>query len=169
MFRSTKISIVALLTAMLMVACSGLSSSINASSGLLDVPVVASNPVALQSSSSTPASLETYQATLEQIYAGVNPSVVNVEVVESATSSSSSFQTPGSPFDFGGPGAQLQQRALGSGFVWDNQGHIVTNNHVVDGASKITVTFSNGTTAVAKLVGADPNSDLAVINGLEPG
>jgi serine protease Do len=59
-----------------------------------------------------------------------------------------------------GPG---QQTALGSGFVWDTAGHIVTNNHVVDGATQISVTFADGTTASAKLVGADPDSDLAVI------
>ena len=51
----------------------------------------------------------------------------------------------------------------GSGFVWDAQGHIVTNNHVVENASSITVIFSDGTTASAELVGADPGSDLAVI------
>jgi 2-alkenal reductase len=47
--------------------------------------------------------------------------------------------------------------------VWDAQGHIVTNNHVIDSADQITVTFSDGTTVDAKLVGADPRSDLAVI------
>jgi 2-alkenal reductase len=55
------------------------------------------------------------------------------------------------------------QRALGSGFVWDASGHIVTNNHVVEGASRILVTFAGGSTVEAKLVGADPQSDLAVI------
>lgn len=51
----------------------------------------------------------------------------------------------------------------GSGFVWDTKGHIVTNNHVVGGASRITVTFADGNQATAKLVGADPDSDLAVV------
>jgi len=53
--------------------------------------------------------------------------------------------------------------ALGSGFVWDTQGDIVTNNHVISGASSMTVTFSDGTTVDASLVGADADSDLAVI------
>jgi 2-alkenal reductase len=52
---------------------------------------------------------------------------------------------------------------LGSGFVWDTQGHIITNNHVVDGASKVQVTFSDGMTVDAKVVGTDPNADLAVL------
>ena len=53
--------------------------------------------------------------------------------------------------------------AEGSGFIWDTAGHIVTNNHVVDGAAKISVIFSDGTSYDAKLVGTDPNNDLAVI------
>jgi S1-C subfamily serine protease len=51
----------------------------------------------------------------------------------------------------------------GTGFVWDDLGHIVTNNHVIDNATKITVTYSDGITRNATLVGADPDSDLAVI------
>ncbi len=56
-----------------------------------------------------------------------------------------------------------QQRSQGSGFVWDKQGHIVTNNHVVDGAEKVTVTFADGLTLEAEVIGRDPESDLAVI------
>ena len=52
--------------------------------------------------------------------------------------------------------------ALGSGFVYDNQGHIVTNNHVVSGANKIEVTFVDGNTYSAKVIGGDPYTDLAV-------
>ena len=51
----------------------------------------------------------------------------------------------------------------GSGFVFDDQGHILTNNHVVDGSEKITVSFNDGTEAAAKVVGTDPKSDVAVI------
>ena len=51
----------------------------------------------------------------------------------------------------------------GSGFVFDDQGHILTNNHVVEGAEKITVTFNDGIEASAKVVGTDPQSDVAVI------
>jgi 2-alkenal reductase len=102
------------------------------------------------------------QSTLEQIYNQVSPSVVYIDVLTSGSSSTSLQLPPGHPF-FGSPAQQVPSEAQGSGFVWDTQGHIVTNNHVVSGASKITVTFSNGTTADATLVGADPNSDLAVI------
>lgn len=51
----------------------------------------------------------------------------------------------------------------GSGFVWDEKGHIVTNNHVIEDAERIVVHFVDDTTAEAELVGADADSDLAVV------
>jgi 2-alkenal reductase len=83
------------------------------------------------------------------IYDQVNLSVVMIEVVTGRT-------TPGLPLD-------PRQQGMGSGFVWDTQGYIVTNNHVVEGASQISVTFADGTIVPGKLVGADPHSDLAVV------
>ena len=56
-----------------------------------------------------------------------------------------------------------QGTATGSGFVYDTQGRIVTNDHVIDGANRVTVTFINGTIVPATIVGADPYSDIAVI------
>jgi serine protease Do len=108
--------------------------------------------------------LAAYQGTLEQIYTQVNPSVVNIDISQSA----SSLNFPGlpaghPPVNSGNGSNSLVQTALGSGFVWDSQGDIVTNNHVVSGADAINVTFSDGSTYSAKLVGADPNSDLAVV------
>ncbi len=92
------------------------------------------------------AGLAAYQTALEDIYQRVNPSVVHINV------SSASAQGNGS----------------GSGFIWDAQGHIVTNNHVVSGMDKISVVFSDGSSAVAKVVGTDPDSDLAVIQVAKP-
>lgn len=54
-------------------------------------------------------------------------------------------------------------RAQGSGFVFDDAGHIVTNQHVVAGASEISVQFSNGVVRDADVVGTDPSTDLAVV------
>ena len=56
-----------------------------------------------------------------------------------------------------------QGRAQGSGFVFDTKGHIVTNQHVVAGASSISVSFWNGVELDAELVGTDPSTDLAVL------
>jgi serine protease Do len=83
------------------------------------------------------------QSTLEQVYQNTKDSVVNIE-------------------DTMTQGGQTGQ-ALGSGFVWDTNGHIVTNNHVIDGATNIIVTFADGNSAKASLVGRDPDSDLAVL------
>jgi len=57
----------------------------------------------------------------------------------------------------------FEDERLGSGFVYDASGHIITNNHVVEGADKVTVTFLDGTVYRADIVGADPYTDLAVI------
>jgi 2-alkenal reductase len=91
-------------------------------------------------------SLAEMQSVYESIYQKVNPSVVNIQVSGGGTAAN-----------------PLAQGGEGSGFVWDADGHIVTNNHVVDDAGSILVNFADGTTLEAELVGADPNSDLAVI------
>ncbi len=101
-----------------------------------------------------------WETSLENIYAQVNPSVVAIDVVEGPQPTNPNF--PRIPGFRSGP-QQSPQQALGSGFVWDTAGRIITNNHVIAGATSITVTFPDGTTAAAKVVGADPDSDLAVI------
>ncbi|MCL6431119.1 MAG: trypsin-like peptidase domain-containing protein [Anaerolineae bacterium] len=57
----------------------------------------------------------------------------------------------------------LSGQGAGAGFVFDEKGHIVTNNHVVSGARRVTVVFYNGQEAEATVVGLDPHSDLAVL------
>jgi S1-C subfamily serine protease len=54
-------------------------------------------------------------------------------------------------------------RGTGSGFVWDERGHIVTNHHVLEGAAAATVRFADGSPVPARLVGVDPRNDLAVL------
>jgi S1-C subfamily serine protease len=78
---------------------------------------------------------------LIELYERVSPSVVHIAVTTDS---------------FGGGGT-------GSGFVLDTEGHIVTNNHVVEDAERILVRFADDTTAEAELIGADADSDLAVI------
>jgi serine protease Do len=70
---------------------------------------------------------------------------------------------------FGGPGAPdtQAQRSLGSGFVVDKEGYILTNRHVVDGADKISVTLADGKRYDAKLVGKDARTDVALLK-IEP-
>ncbi|WP_377831107.1 trypsin-like peptidase domain-containing protein (plasmid) [Bradyrhizobium lupini] len=66
---------------------------------------------------------------------------------------------------FGEP--RVREPALGSGFIVSPEGHIVTNNHVVDNASEIHVRFTDKTDVAAKLVGRDPSTDIAVLK-IEP-
>ncbi|WP_397541297.1 trypsin-like peptidase domain-containing protein [Roseovarius salis] len=56
-----------------------------------------------------------------------------------------------------------QPRGTGSGFLWDGRGHVVTNNHVIEGASAATVRLADGRSFPARLVGRDPSHDLAVL------
>ena len=94
---------------------------------------------------------------INDIYRRAAPGVVQV-------TSTSVVTVPADPF-FGNPffPQQQQQKSLGSGFVIDKAGHIVTNYHVVQGAKQISVSFSNGGTMKVTLVGSDPSSDLAVL------
>lgn len=91
----------------------------------------------------------TADSVTEQLYNTVSPSVVSINVV--ATRQGSGFF----------PGSMVS--GTGSGFVIDTDGHIVTNNHVVEGATDIEVNFVDGTIVRGTVVGTDPNSDLAVI------
>ena len=128
-------------------------------------PQAAANPQLPATGGASQESIAAQQGTLEDIYTKVNPSVVNVMVtVTSSANSQSPNQNGQNPFGFSNPQSQNPvQQGLGSGFILDTQGHIVTNNHVVDGASQVTVTFSDGSSYTATVVGKDPSADLAVI------
>ena len=89
---------------------------------------------------------------LARLYERVSPSVVSISVV-ARRGTSTSFFPDEDGFSFGS----------GSGFVIDQQGHIVTNNHVVDGATRIEVNFFDGTIVRGEIVGLDPASDLALL------
>jgi serine protease Do len=67
------------------------------------------------------------------------------------------------PFGIFGGNREYKTQSLGSGFVWSNDGIVVTNNHVVEGASSISVNFNDGSKLPAKLIGVDPDSDVAVL------
>ncbi len=112
-----------------------------------------------------PGLLAAYENTLTSIYEQVNPSVVNIRVIGKEMSFlSDPGLDPSHPDIPGLPEGQLpQSNSLGSGFVWDQQGHIVTNNHVISGAEEIEVTFADESVANAQVIGTDPDSDLAVI------
>jgi putative serine protease PepD len=91
------------------------------------------------------------------VYKSASPGVVEITATTSGSSDNAPF-----PFGRGGSGSQSSQ-AQGSGFVYDSDGHIVTNNHVIAGASSVSVMFSDGSKYSASVVGTDPSTDLAVL------
>ena len=99
------------------------------------------------------------------------PSVVNISTTQTVVTRSNPFPgfefPPGSPFgdmfkEFGTP-QERQSSALGSGFIIDSKGIVVTNNHVIDGAEDIVVQVNGEKKFNAKVIGADPLSDIAVL------
>jgi 2-alkenal reductase len=106
------------------------------------------------------------QQVLSELYDKISPSVVNIQVTSKMDLGAGGI--PGFPFGTPEtPGDGILQ-GEGSGFIYDNNGHIVTNNHVVENAESITVYFANGMWADATLVAADPAADLALIKVTPP-
>ena len=101
----------------------------------------------------------------------LSPSVVNIStttIIEDKSRQMPSFP-PGSPFEdffkqFDNPGGKKRKaQSLGSGFIIDNTGYIITNNHVIDNAEKIMVILYDDTSFEAKVVGKDPKTDVALL------
>jgi S1-C subfamily serine protease len=116
-----------------------------------EVVPVASEPTPAVASSSRHA------LTVNQIYRRAAPGVVQVTATQVVN-------TPSVDPFFGTPFPQTQQaKALGSGFVIDKAGYIVTNYHVVAGAQSVHVSFSNNDSMKAEIIGKDPATDVALL------
>ena len=138
---------------------------------LKPTPTPAAPPTASPTEVSPPIVLDTgaggvtqEEALLTNLYEQLSPSVVHIRVTQKVTQ-----DTP-SPFPElpGLPGLpqmpdEFYRRGEGSGFVWDREGHIVTNYHVVEGATIVQVHFFDDTVAEAEVIGLDSQSDIAVI------
>jgi S1-C subfamily serine protease len=117
----------------------------------------------VEPSSSAPASFQTgRRESINEIYRTTAPGVVHIETTLRVPQQNDTFF--GNPF-----GSTTQtERALGSGFVLDRAGDIVTNYHVVRSATSIQVSFSNNERYRARLVGNDPSTDIAVLKVTVP-
>ena len=104
---------------------------------------------------------------LVDLYERLVPSVVQVRTVRELEEISRAPEVPGLPFDRFPDIPRMPderfRRGGGTGFVWDEQGRIVTNHHVVAGADRIIVTLYDRSETDAELLGFDPDSDLAVL------
>ncbi|MFZ0510042.1 MAG: trypsin-like peptidase domain-containing protein [Candidatus Nitrosopolaris sp.] len=85
------------------------------------------------------------------------------QVENSVVQITSRVSNPNMQIIINGDPLESQSTRLGSGFVYDKQGHIITNNHVVGNAKTVDVTFVDGNSYTAKVIGTDPFSDIAVI------
>ena len=94
-------------------------------------------------------SIDALEERVIQVFDSASPSVVHVTTI---VLNADDQMLPGPP-----------QVGTGSGFIVDDQVHIITNNHVVKGASKVEVTLFTGVTVPAEIVGTDPSTDLAVL------
>ena len=126
--------------------------------------------------------LQAYTDSFADLVENLSPAVVSIASTTIVTNNNSQNQMPqfpeGSPFDEffkdyfdnerrNSP-SQRPMTGLGSGFIIDKAGIIVTNNHVIEGADEITVIMSDQTEFTAELLGRDPKADLAVLK-IEPG
>ena len=150
-------------------------SALALSIGLAMGPVTTANAAETASASTSAQPMPSLAPMLEKVM----PSVVSINVEGSAAVNAktvqqmSPFCQDGSPFQGspmcqggapGGPTTQEAFKALGSGVIINaDKGYVVTNNHVVDNASKITVQLSDGRRFEAKVIGKDPRSDIALI------
>jgi S1-C subfamily serine protease len=131
-------------------AAAGLGCSLNVAPTPLPAPtplVIIATPTPMPPPS--PAEVDAAEQRIINVYERVSPSVVHI------TSRSQVL-------DFWR--GVVPQEGSGSGFVLDQQGNIVTNDHVIEGAQEIEVLLANGTGYPAQLVGADPYNDLAVVH-----
>ncbi|SMH72415.1 S1C family serine protease [Candidatus Nitrosotalea okcheonensis] len=104
---------------------------------------------------STTISVPVTQENLTTIFKNTEKSVV--QITSTVSTVDSSIIVNGYPL-------QGQSTRLGSGFIYDTNGDIITNNHVVDGSKTVNVTFVEGNTYTAKVIGTDPYNDIAVIH-----
>ncbi len=136
MARSIRSPLSLMLAVLLVVGGFALGTALMSARAAQTAPVSQTTPITVSVGSHQLTEIE---SVLANVYNEVSPSVVALNVVTRTGAGS------------------------GSGFVVDKQGHIVTNYHVVDGATDIEVNFVDGTIVRASVVGTDPDSDLAVI------
>jgi S1-C subfamily serine protease len=143
-FTSIKIIGIVLILSLTALACRVSVPENNVSNAPASPPIIATVVVPTVAAQSVPQVVEDEQSLLIELYKRVNPSVVNITIYTTQQ-------------------GELVGLGQGSGFVFDQNGNIATNAHVVDSAEQIEVSFSDGSIREASLVGKDLHSDIAVV------
>ena len=133
-------------------------------------------PDATTAPAASSASVAMVPANFSELAEKVRDGVVNIQVVKHVRNVAYNSRGSGNPFgednpfgNFFGPFADQnpqrapEQKGVGSGFIMDKAGYIVTNNHVVEDADQIKVKLANGNEYNAKVIGRDPKTDVALI------
>lgn len=148
--------VVAGVLALALTACVPCSSPLTTARQAPTATAPAVQPTGVPGAGSTAPRTVDQEQLLIDLYKRAAPAVVNIRVTKRAEGGLRFQPEQGEPPDD-------YVRGQGSGFVYDRQGHIVTNYHVVEGADEALVLFSDGDQARATIVGTDPDGDLAVI------
>ena len=161
-----------LLAAALMAACS--LPNVPPAAAVVNPPAAVAAPTnaavaaAAPQAPSAPAA-QSEEELLHALFERVAPSVVYIKVTQRSNANGFNLLQPTDQPKLPGlipPGEMpdgFRERSQGSGFIFDEAGHIITNVHVVEGAERIEVTFRDGLTVRAEIVGLDPDSDIAMI------
>lgn len=114
------------------------------------VPLVQADPLKMQSEKVEDMSLGPEEVATINVFQRNTPSVVNITNIKAVNS-------------YYSLDVQKLPAGTGSGFIWDQEGHVVTNFHVIKGAAEVKVTLLDQTSYTARVVGADPDKDVAVL------
>src|SRR5256885_10925034 len=132
--------------------------------------ILAGRNAVAQNGSQLSRAPEALSASFVEIARSVEPAVVNIDTMQTAdleTDNEDRTDRPANPLDMFRRQQPRPTHGVGSGFIIDPKGFILTNNHVIEGATKITIGLLSGDRYRAKVIGIDRETDLAVLRSEE--
>lgn len=131
---------------------------------------VSTNDTSTNSSKTTASQTSNSTSSISSMVENVSPAIVGITNYQTQSQTTTDFGDMNTPFDGSqqnqNSSSQEQESGTGSGVIFKKSGskaYVLTNNHVIEGASKLTVSLHNGKTVEGKVVGSDPLTDLAVV------